>query len=108
MGPQSCPCAREEQPMASVLDELKDVEERIVARMRELLPSVNEFEQLQRAAQRLGVNIDAALGGAAPADSAASAPATDASATNSSPGAPPVGGRAVKAPRTGKPTPAKV
>ena len=40
----------------SVLDELRAVEERILARLGELQPAVSEYEELQQAAERLGID----------------------------------------------------
>lgn len=39
----------------SVLDQLRDVERQLVARLRELEPMVREYEELRVAAERLGV-----------------------------------------------------
>jgi hypothetical protein len=43
----------------SVLDDLKAMEKQIVGRLRELEPLVAEYEELRRAAERLGVDYDA-------------------------------------------------
>ncbi len=43
----------------SELEELRAVEERIAARLGELQPVVEEYEELQRAAQRLGIDVQA-------------------------------------------------
>jgi hypothetical protein len=43
----------------SVLEELHAVEERIVARLAELQPVVEEYEELQRVAERLGIEVPA-------------------------------------------------
>jgi hypothetical protein len=43
----------------SVLEELRAVEERIVARLGELRPAVEEYEELQRVAERLGIDAEA-------------------------------------------------
>jgi uncharacterized membrane protein len=43
----------------SVIEELRAVEQRLVARMRELRPLVDEYEELKRAAEKLGVDITA-------------------------------------------------
>ena len=44
----------------SVLDEVRALEERVVARLNELRPLVEEYEELQRVAQRLGFDATAA------------------------------------------------
>jgi chromosome segregation and condensation protein ScpB len=41
----------------SVLEELHAVEQRLVARLQELQPLVDEYEELKRAAERLGVDL---------------------------------------------------
>lgn len=43
----------------TVLEELRAVEERIVARLTELRPAVEEYEELQRVAERLGIDVSA-------------------------------------------------
>ena len=40
----------------SVLDELRDLERRVASRMQELRPLVDEYRDLERVAQRLGVD----------------------------------------------------
>src|SRR6185437_8422423 len=40
----------------SVLDDLKAMEKQVVGRLRELEPLVAEYEELRRAAERLGVD----------------------------------------------------
>ena len=40
----------------SALDQFRAAEERVVKRLRELKPLVEEYQQLERVAQRLGVN----------------------------------------------------
>jgi predicted HTH transcriptional regulator len=49
------------------LDELRDVERRIAARLAELRPMVEEYEELQRMAERLGVETAPRQSKAAPA-----------------------------------------
>jgi hypothetical protein len=44
----------------SVIEDLRAVEQRIVARMAELRPLVEEFEELTRAAERLGIDVSRA------------------------------------------------
>ena len=44
----------------SVLDDLRGLEQRVVARLRELRPLVEEYEELQRVAERLGVDATTA------------------------------------------------
>jgi hypothetical protein len=51
----------------SVLDELHDVERRIAARLAELKPVVEEYEELQRVAERLGFETAPRQSRAAPA-----------------------------------------
>jgi ribosome-binding protein aMBF1 (putative translation factor) len=44
----------------SVLEDLRGIEDRLVARLQELRPLVEEYAELQRVAERLGVDVDAA------------------------------------------------
>jgi CRP-like cAMP-binding protein len=44
----------------SVLEDLRDIENRLAARMRELRPLVEEYRELEAFAQRLGINVDEA------------------------------------------------
>jgi hypothetical protein len=48
--------SRKDIPL-SVLEELRAVEERIVARLGELQPVVEEYEELRRVAERLGIEV---------------------------------------------------
>jgi hypothetical protein len=57
----------------SVLDELKGLEDKIRSRMRELQPFVQEYAELERVAQRLGVNTDDSATAAAPSAAPAAA-----------------------------------
>jgi len=41
----------------SVLEELRGIEQRVVARLNELRPLVEEYAELQRVAERLGVDV---------------------------------------------------
>jgi hypothetical protein len=41
----------------SVLDDLQGIEERVAARLKELRPLVDEYAELQRVAERLGVEV---------------------------------------------------
>jgi transposase-like protein len=50
----------------SVLEELHAVEQRLIARLRELQPLVDEYEELKRAAERLGVDVNRAARQRAP------------------------------------------
>ena len=43
----------------SVLDDLRDAEKRVVKRLKELEPAVNEYRELEQVAQRLGLDIAA-------------------------------------------------
>jgi DNA-binding NtrC family response regulator len=42
----------------SVLEELRRVEQQVLARLRELRPLVGEYEQLRQVAERLGLQVD--------------------------------------------------
>jgi hypothetical protein len=42
----------------SVLDDLREVEERLQARLQELRPALEEYAQLEAAARRLGIDVD--------------------------------------------------
>jgi hypothetical protein len=42
----------------SVLDQFRSAEERVAKRLRELKPLVEEYQELERVAQRLGLNLD--------------------------------------------------
>jgi CRP-like cAMP-binding protein len=42
----------------SVLDQFRSAEERVAKRLRELKPLVEEYQELARVAQRLGLNLD--------------------------------------------------
>jgi Mn-dependent DtxR family transcriptional regulator len=42
-----------------VLDELRDAEERVVKRLKELEPAMAEYRQLEEVAQRLGLDVPA-------------------------------------------------
>ena len=53
--------------MSSVLDELRTVEQRIASRMAELRPLVTEYQELERIAERLGIDVAAAPEPAKPA-----------------------------------------
>jgi len=44
----------------SVLDEVRGIEDRVAARLRELAPLVAEFEELQAVAERLGMEVEGA------------------------------------------------
>lgn len=44
----------------SVLDEVRDIEDRVAARLRELAPLVAEFEELAAVAERLGLEVERA------------------------------------------------
>jgi hypothetical protein len=54
----------------AVIDQLRDLEQRVAKRLGELEPLVNEYHELQQVAQRLGIKRDAAA--AAPAAKSAS------------------------------------
>ena len=43
----------------SVLDDLRDAEQRVVKRLKELEPAVAEYRELQAVAQRLGLDVSA-------------------------------------------------
>src|SRR3954471_16272628 len=43
--------------MADLLDEIQGLEQRIVTRMKELEPAVAEWDRLQAAAHRLGIEV---------------------------------------------------
>ena len=43
----------------TVLEELRGIEDRVTARLRELAPLVSEFEELRAVADRLGIDVDA-------------------------------------------------
>ena len=45
---------------ASVLDEVRGIEDRVAARLRELAPLVAEFEELRAVADRLGIEVEGA------------------------------------------------
>src|SRR5262245_36179061 len=62
-------------PSLSVLDDLRGIEERVVARLKELKQLVEEYEELQRAANRLGVDTNTG-DGARPRGGAARAAGT--------------------------------
>jgi hypothetical protein len=51
--------SREEMEMA-VLDQLRDLEQKVAKRLSELEPLVSEFHELQKVAQRLGIQREAA------------------------------------------------
>jgi hypothetical protein len=42
----------------SVLDQFRSAEDRVAKRLRELKPLVEEYQELERVAQRLGLNLD--------------------------------------------------
>jgi DNA-binding IclR family transcriptional regulator len=42
----------------TVLEELRGIEDRVTARLRELAPLVSEFEELRAVADRLGIDVD--------------------------------------------------
>jgi predicted HTH transcriptional regulator len=44
----------------SVLEDLRNVEERVAARLQELQPLVEEYEELRRIADRLGLDVNTA------------------------------------------------
>jgi hypothetical protein len=44
----------------SVVNDLRSLEDRIIARLGELQPLVDEYHELQAAAQRLGLDVTAA------------------------------------------------
>ena len=44
----------------SVLDEVRGIEDRVAARLRELAPLVAEFEELRAVAERLGMEVEGA------------------------------------------------
>ena len=44
----------------SVLDEVRGIEDRVTARLRELAPLVAEFEELRAVAERLGLEVEGA------------------------------------------------
>jgi hypothetical protein len=46
----------------SVLEDLRAFEQRLVARIAELQPVVEEYEELKRAAERLGIDVTTASG----------------------------------------------
>jgi hypothetical protein len=54
----------------AVIDQLRDLEQKVAKRLGELEPLVNEYHELQQVAQRLGIKRDAAA--AAPAAKSAS------------------------------------
>jgi hypothetical protein len=47
----------------TVLDEVRGIEDRVAARLRELAPLVAEFEELAAVAERLGLEVARAPGG---------------------------------------------
>jgi hypothetical protein len=49
----------------SVLDDIHALEQRVGARLKELRPLVDEYNELRRVAERLGIDVDAADGGRA-------------------------------------------
>jgi len=58
----------------SVLEDLHALEERVAARLRELRPLVEEYAELQRTAERLKIDVDAAPRSAPSGGRAAAAP----------------------------------
>jgi hypothetical protein len=58
MSAQSCSLA-ERTLSVSVLDDLRGLEERVVTRLNELRPLVEEYQELQRVAERLGFDVTA-------------------------------------------------
>lgn len=46
--------------MVSVLNDLRGIEQRVAARLEELRPLIEEYEELRRIADRLGLDVDAA------------------------------------------------
>jgi len=50
----------ERSPVVSVLDDLRAAEQRVAERLRELEPSVAEYNELKAVADRLGIDADAA------------------------------------------------
>jgi hypothetical protein len=64
----------------SVLDDLRHLEQQLVARLRELRPLVAEYEQLREVAERLGVQVKE------PADGDTATPPTGAKRTSASRG----------------------
>src|SRR3954447_7939331 len=67
----------------SVLEELRRVEEQVLARLRELRPLVGEYERLRQVADRLGLQVDESESGEAttPRGDGARAGATKRSST---------------------------
>ena len=55
-----------ERSETSVLDEVRGIEGRVAARLRELAPLVAEFEELRAVADRLGLDVAPGLPGASP------------------------------------------
>jgi hypothetical protein len=70
----------------SVMEDLRAVEQRIVARMAELRPLVEEFEELTRAAERLGIDVSRAAAPRQPAKPRARARTRKASSGRRRPG----------------------
>jgi hypothetical protein len=67
--------SREEMEMA-VLDQLRDLEQKVAKRLSELEPLVSEFHELQKVAQRLGIQREAAAAAAEKPSASASASRT--------------------------------
>jgi hypothetical protein len=44
----------------TVLDDLKTIEQRLTARLAELRPALEEYRELEAAARRLGLDVEAA------------------------------------------------
>jgi hypothetical protein len=48
------------EPSLSVIEELRSLEQRVAARLAELQPLIEEYEELRRIADRLGFDVEAA------------------------------------------------
>ena len=44
----------------SVLNDVRELEQRVASRLRELQPLIEEYEELRRVAERLGIDVEAA------------------------------------------------
>jgi hypothetical protein len=91
---------REERPM-SVLDQLRSIEQQVLARLRELRPLVAEYRDLEKVADRLGLNGEDDEPAGTEASTAARAPKAKPAARRAA------AGRSKRAPaRKRKPAPA--
>jgi transposase-like protein len=49
------------EPAVSVIEELRSLEQRVAARLAELQPLIEEYEELRRIADRLGLDVESAV-----------------------------------------------